>query len=365
MRVLFSILLIILFSIQGHAAMLPEEILEEQERMLGTSTLLQALPSELSSQEQDLLNPDFPGQASRILHKAIADNQAGMHSAFACGAALLAVSLLCACLGSLEDGLSQTVLRIAGVVSITLICVVPMNTLIGAGAGALDEVSLFMDVLLPALAAAVTASGAPVSSSGLYLGTAFFASLLTNLISQVFLPLLYVDLACACTEQALGNQMLTRMRSLIHSGLSFCLKALLVLFSLYLSITSLISGSADNAAVKAAKLAISGIVPVIGSVIGDASETILVSASILRSGIGALGLLGVLAIVLTPFVRIGIQYLVLKLFAALSGILGAEGPTRMIDAAASAMGLLLAMIGTVGLFHLIACVCFMKAVIPA
>ena len=136
-------------------------------------------------------------------------------------------------------------------------------------------------------------------------------------------------------------------------------------FAAYVAVTGVVSGSADSAAVKAAKLALSSVVPVVGSVIADASETVLVSASILRSSVGVVGLLGVCAVCIAPFLRLGIHYLTLKITSALAAVLDDSSAAEMIESTAGVMGMILGMVGTSALFNLIACVCFMKAVVPS
>ena len=71
-------------------------------------------------------------------------------------------------------------------------------------------------------------------------------------------------------------------------------------------------------------------------------------------------MLAVLAICLTPFLRVGVQYLMLKLTAAVSGTVGLAPHVKLLKSFSSAMGYLLAMNGTCALMALICAVCFMK-----
>ena len=103
-------------------------------------------------------------------------------------------------------------------------------------------------------------------------------------------------------------------------------------------------------------------VPVVGSIIGDASETVLVSAGILRSTVGVFGMLAVLGICAAPFLQIGLHYLTLKVTAAVSGIIGDKRLSGLVEALGSAMSFILAMTGACALILLISCVCSMKAV---
>ena len=152
------------------------------------------------------------------------------------------------------------------------------------------------------------------------------------------------------------------MRDMLKGFVSWCLKTMLTVFTTYMSITGVVSGTTDAAALKAAKMTISTVVPVVGGILSDASESVLVSAGLMKNAAGIYGILAVLAVFLEPFLRIGSHYLLLKLTAAVSGIFGSKKMTDLIGDFSTAMGLLLAMTGAACLLLLISTVCFMKGV---
>ena len=80
----------------------------------------------------------------------------------------------------------------------------------------------------------------------------------------------------------------------------------------------------------------------------------------LKNSVGVFGMLAVLAVCLTPFLRVGVQYLMLKLTAAVSGTVGLPSHVKLIKHFSSAMGYLLAMNGACALMALICVVCFLK-----
>ena len=129
-----------------------------------------------------------------------------------------------------------------------------------------------------------------------------------------------------------------------------------------MSVTGVVSGGVDASALKAAKLTISGLVPVVGSILSDASESVLAGIGVLKGAAGVYGLLAILAIGLRPFLRIGAQYLLLKLTAEIAGIFSSSSICALIRAFCSAFGLILGITGTVCLLLMISTVCFLKGV---
>ncbi len=364
-RILLLLLLLYCAAGQVRAAEDMQQALQRQQDALGIDEAAQALPDEAAKLYDGFDTPltaDFTDGVKSILSGSLSDSGTGLRAALRAAGMLLAVALLCGILSAASAPVPERVVQISGVLAVTLLCATDLNTLIGLGQTTMEELSAFSNVLFPVLAGATVASGASSSGSALYIGTVFFANLLTNLLRAVFLPLTYACLACACAELVSGNEGLGQLRKLLQWVVSIGLKVILVCFSGYLAITGVVSGSADSAAVKAAKLALSSVVPVVGSIIADASETVLVSAGLIRNAAGVIGLLGVLAICLTPFLRLGMQYLALKMTAAVGGGVGGKAVAAMIEAAASCMGMILGMVGSVALLNLIACVCFMKAV---
>ena len=140
------------------------------------------------------------------------------------------------------------------------------------------------------------------------------------------------------------------------------LSAVLLAFVGYLSMSGAVAGSADAAAVKTAKLAISRTIPVVGGILADAAESVLAGAGILRGTVGVVGLLTVLAICIGPFLQLGFHYLTYKLAAALTGTVADTRLSGLLDQIGGAFGLVLGMTGACALLLLISLVSAVTAV---
>ena len=272
-------------------------------------------------------------------------------------AAVMMVSLLQTFSGSVK-----TVADLAGTTAIAAVLLLSANSLIRLGAETVTEISEYGKLLLPVMTAAMAAQGGITASAALYTGTAIFDTVLSSLISKLLVPMVYLFLALAAANSAVGEDLLKKMRDFVKWFMSWCLKTILTVYTTYMSITGVVSGTTDAAALKATKVTISSVVPVVGGILSDASEAVLVSAGLMKNAAGIYGILAVLAVYLAPFLRIGIHYLLLKLTAALCGVFGSKRMTELIGDFSTAMGLLLAMTGADCLLLLISTVCFMKGV---
>jgi stage III sporulation protein AE len=169
-------------------------------------------------------------------------------------------------------------------------------------------------------------------------------------------------MALSFADCALHNDAFRELKKFVKWLTTWSIKIVLYIFTGYMGITGVVSGTTDAAALKAAKLTISGMVPVVGGILSDASESVLVGAGVMKTAAGMYGTLAMLAICAEPFLKIGVQYLMLKATAALCGIFGSKALSNLVQDFSSALGILLGMTGSACLMLLISTVCFMKGV---
>lgn len=319
---------------------------------------------ELTGQAQEII-PEAPetfGEGLWKLVKAgIAQVRPDLRDSAGTCLSLIGAVLLISLVKTLP-GAAERVVTLVGTVSIGLILLGPSSHFIELGVETVRELSDYGKLLLPVMTGAMAAEGGVTASAALYAGTAAFDTILGSLISALIVPLLYVFLALAVAHSAVGEDVLKKMQDFAKWLITWGLKIILYVFTGFMAITGVASGTTDAAALKATKLTISGMVPVVGNILSDASEAVLVSAGVMKNAAGIYGLLAILAICIVPFLRIGIQYLLLKLTAAVCGAFGIREATDLINSVSTAMGLLLAMTGTTCLLLLISTVCFMRGV---
>lgn len=272
---------------------------------------------------------------------------------------LITSVLLLSIVNSLSSGISGPT-RMAGAVLIGVLLLDSVDTLIHLGADTVIQLSQYGKLLLPVMTAAVAAQGGTTSSTALFTGTVFFDSLLTTLITKFVVPGVYIYLCLGIAECAASHEMLKKIRDFTKWLMIWCLKIILYVFTGYMSITGVISGSVDASVLKATKLTLSGVVPVVGGILSDASETILLSAGFMKNSAGLYGIFALLAVCVSPFLQIGCQYLLLKISCAVCNVFGYKPAVELINTFSTGMRIVLAMTGTVCLLLLISLVCFMK-----
>ena len=295
----------------------------------------------------------------QILTRALTDLRPEVGEAAKLCLGVVAVCMIASVVTRLP-GSRESVSELAACLGVGLMLLSSSNTMIRLASDAVTELSEYGKLLLPVLTGALAAQGAAGTAAALYGGTAAFDGLLCALIVKVMIPMVYMFLALAASSAATGQEILAKLKNLLKWLSTWTLKILLYVFTGYMSLTGVISGTTDAAALKATKLTISSVVPVVGGILSDASETVLVSASVMKNAAGVYGLFAILSIWITPFLKIGVQYLFLKLTGAVCSAFALKRVSALLSDFTSALGLLLGTTGTVSVLLLVSIVCFMK-----
>lgn len=347
-KLLIIILAVLSLSLCVHAGT-PESARQE---------LQKSVPSQAQPYMEGIGPEDsFSGGIHQILHNAASLLSSPLKKALK-NVSILLCALILASLGASNGAMNPSV--IAGALSIAGCAMTEMNVLTQSGQQTLTQLQAFADLLLPAMAASTAAVGGVSASAAIYAGTAVFTNVLMKAMTEVLIPLIYCYIALCAAQTVCGNELLSRLANLIRWIFQTGLKAMLFVFTTYLTVTGLISGSTDAAIMKATKLTLSGVVPVVGSMISDASETVIAGAIAVRSSVGIFGMLAVIAICVGPFLHIGMQFLLMKLAGAVGGALGPKPLLNLMDGVTQAFGFLLAVTGSAALMLLVSCVCYLK-----
>lgn len=272
------------------------------------------------------------------------------------------VTVLLVSVAKTIPGGGSNLAEFAGILSIAALLLQNTRSMIQLASDTILQLSQYGKLLLPVMAMAMASQGQVSTSAGLYAGTAVFNAVLCDGIVKILVPGVYVYLVLSLGSSATEQSMLKSLKETIQNGLTWILKVILFVFTGYMTITGVVSGSTDAVAMKATRLSISGMIPVVGSFLADASEAVIVGAGVMKNAVGIYGMTAILAIFAAPFLKMGILYLLLKITTAFCGIFETKQVSELLKSFTSAMGLLLAMVGSVCVMLLISGVCFLKGV---
>lgn len=275
------------------------------------------------------------------------------------GGVILVMSavLLCSvaedCFHPLGEGKMLDPVPLVGTLVILLAVGSNMKNLMGLGEETIQELNVFSKALLPTLSAATAAGGGAVSASVRQVATVFFSDILMSLIHGLLFSLVWVFVALSAADSVLPAGRLGGIAQGLQKAITWLLSGLLLLFTGYLSLSGAFASSADSLTLRMTRSAIGTAIPVVGGIISDAADTILAGAGVLRQSVGMVGTLTVLAICVLPFLKLGIQYLLLKLAAFFAATVAPEPLAKLVSSLSTAFGLVLGMTGAAALLLLI------------
>ncbi|MEA4895331.1 MAG: stage III sporulation protein AE [Oscillospiraceae bacterium] len=372
--------ILVLFSISGFARAEPadrsavvteaEDIvppaIAEQSEVLDTESVTDALPQDakkilgdLSLTDTDMGNKGFQAVLDTIKESIFGIFKNALSSA----AKIMTIVVLCtAATSAMSEGGVRDMVSLGGTVAVSAIAISNVNSFIGMGVKTLTALSDFSKALLPVMCSAAASAGAITSASAKYAATALFMDILLTISVNIMLPLISLYLAAVIANAALPKDSLANVAKLLKWICTTGLTLLMTGFTAYLGMTGLISGKADEVATRLAKTALGTALPVVGSIISDTAETLVAGAGIIRNAIGVFGFLAVAAICLTPFLSLGLHYLVYKGTAAFTEAMADKRLAELVSDVGAAFGMLLALVGCGGIMLFFSILSSMKAV---
>lgn len=359
---LFAVL--ILFPGQAFAS----DIIEDQADAIDTSAVESALEgeaAEIMGGESIEEGVDAGNVFERMYNAAKESITKILKESIINATVLVFAALLCSIVSSVikTNGLGDLdYMTLIGVIAVATLSFGGVKSFVSTATEAMEEMSTFAKMLLPALAAAAAAGGTAVSASAKYAAVTLFMNIMISAISYVILPLIYAYMAASLASAAFGGDGLAGAAGLIKWTATNILTVIVLAFTVYITVSGVVSGTADAAATKLTKTVLSTALPVVGSIISDAASTVLTGVTVLKNAIGVFGLLAVLAICLTPFLKLGVNYLVYKAAALLAATVADKNISKAISSVSTAIGIALGATGACALMLFFGIISVIKAV---
>lgn len=315
------------------------------------SSIAHRMPSAISDLGSALL---------QLVQLGLSGIEEEFHSAIRIGLSIYACVLLVSILRSAGDAWSPA--EIAGAVCISFSAIRTSQAMIALASDTIFQITEYSKLFFPVITAASAAQGNVTSATALCAGTFAFSSFLSAFLTRILLPSIHFFLAASIGCCVLPDSPMKAFKEPIKKFCLWFVKSVLSLFLTYMSLTGILTGTADKAAIKAAKVTISTAVPIIGSSLADASDALLLSVGLAKNAVGIYGILAFLAMLLTPVFRIGIHYLILKGTAAICVVPDEKRLTDLVNDFCTALGLLMGILCCICALNLIGTACFLKGV---
>lgn len=208
-------------------------------------------------------------------------------------AALLGVVILCRLAGCFEEGGEFSLL--AGTLACAAILTTPLLELIQAAEQVVESACVFLGASVPVYSALLVASGSAAAGGSYGFLTLLAGSVIPVVSAALLMPLLHMFLMLSLATSLCGAKF-DRLLASLYSFAKWLLVLTVTVFTGILSVQTVLNAQADAATGKTVKLLASSAIPIVGGAFGDAVAAIQSSVQIVKSGVGAFGILAAICI---------------------------------------------------------------------
>lgn len=331
-----------------------DEYYQQQFQDSGAADLPDALPDETRELLEGMGAGSADWQSIQNLTPEIIFSQIGNaaqeKSAAPLKAALsvLAVMLLCALMNGMKLTFGDRPLGgVIGMVGTLCVCTVVVGPIVQCIAGAASVVkgaAGFLLACVPVLTGIMVAGGQPVSAGSYNLLMVAAGNAISLIAAGVLVPLLNIFLALSIVSAVSPTMNLSGICEMFSKVVKWVLTFCMTVFAGLLTLQTAVSSAADSAGAKTVKFVVSAFVPVVGSALGDAMASVQGCVRLLKSGVGAFGLLAAAAIFLPVILECLLWMLTLSACSVVGGIFDLKEITALLKSCSGVVGIMLSII---------------------
>lgn len=250
-----------------------------------------------------------------------------------------------------ELGDTAPVTRSAVAIALSLPVLTMMRELVFEVYDGIYESSALFSGMLPVLCAilAVGSGGAAAAASSATMSASL--GFVTNVLSENLFPLSAMTFSLSMVSALDTGGITDGAVKGIRGIFNFLIGLSSLLIVGILGAQTLIAVSADNLAIKSAKYALSGMIPVVGGMVSGALTTLIAGVRLLSSTVGAVSVIALFSVVGVPLVRLLFFRFCLFLCITVSSFSGGGFGARLFTSMRGALDTLIAVFASSTLIY--------------
>lgn len=273
-------------------------------------------------------------------------------------AQLFILGVIAALFNTMQDSFGDGRLSVVGqwVIFLTFAAVAlkSLQTVLAVGTQAIEMAANLMYALLPLLLTVLSSLGGVTSMLVVKPTLIFVITLFLGILERFLLPLVLFLAVLALVNHVSPKFSFSHLSKLMRDVILISLSLMLTVFTALLSLEGLASAAIDGVGLKTAKDAIGNFIPIVGSHIAGALDTLMGASLILKNTVGVFGLLAIVVVIALPAPRILLMSLCFRIAGVVLEPFGNTTFTKMLADFSSALTTLFAIVAAAGLFFFIA-----------
>ena len=262
-------------------------------------------------------------------------------TAFLVLAMLLAVAFFSSLL---QDGKLKELAGNIGTLAIIFLILGRVSPMITSCVSAIEVSKDFMLTLIPVLTAVVAFSGNPTLALSFNTVVFSFAQSISVLYANLIPS--FSAVGCAFSASTAINPMmkLSKLAQLVFKAAAFIMAFISGIFVAVLSVRGVIAGAADTVTIRGLRFLIGNSVPVVGSAIADAFNSVIAGVGLIKNTIGVIGIAAMVFINLPVLCEIVVWKFALYILGIFCDILSEDNINSFLSSLNSVFSVLTAVI---------------------
>lgn len=259
---------------------------------------------------------------------------------------IIIIIIINSILNCITEGLqNKSVSKIAYYVQYILIVTIVLtnfSSVIASIKESINNMTDFTNMLIPIMMTLIVTTGSVTTAAAIQPILIFMISLIGNFINNIAIPIILVSTALGIISKISNKVQIDRLAKRLKSSTIWIIGIILTLFVTLVSVDGTLSSSVDAVTSKTAKAAVSNLIPVVGKILGDAVDSVIGCSSILKNAVGILGVIIIIAISITPIIKLLILMGIYYIGAAICEPIADEKVVKLLDQMGDTFKILLA-----------------------
>lgn len=207
-----------------------------------------------------------------------------------------------------------------------------------------SDISTFIMAYVPIFSSIVASCGNSSTGVSYYVVILGLCEVITMIINYALVPILNFSIATNIVESINPSVSFGGLTEGITKIAKWGLSLITTIFIAVMSIQSVIGTSVDTVGIKTAKYAASSLIPVVGSAVSDAYSSIMGSLSLIKSGVGVIGIIIIIVVALKPILYVCCLKIVLSLTDIASSFFGLCNISKLLKGINQILSIVLGML---------------------
>lgn len=234
-----------------------------------------------------------------------------------------------------------------------------LRGIVAAVAASLDELSGFFGALLPIMTAMTASGGGTGTAATQAAGMSLTLGAVNLLSARLLLPAVSVIFALALVGSFSSDGAVSALAVSVKNIFMWTLGILSALLVASLSLQTVIASAQDSMAMRGAKYAASGMIPIVGGTVSASLSTLASALAYAKSAVGTSAISVLVGICTAPLVRLIAYRLAFEICISLSGFFSSPA-AKHLAAMRSALDALTAVFSISAVTYIIEIILFMK-----